>query len=198
MGQKQIEQMLADFQSTFEEFYDPDNHDTPEEVMNYGFYYLLYGMHYLGYRPNCVSGGGAVGGAVVFGWGVEFVPVDAGAVSHRDSGRLPCPQRAVFPGFSAERLDLSVRDGVGREPRVGFRMHGVLVAPPAHRLDPPAPGTGPGAGAASRGCVACGYEGPCVQKDDAEMIRQKLLASDTVVFATPLYYHGMSAQRNWL
>lgn len=39
-GQKQIEQMLADFQSTFEEFYDPDDHDTPEEVMNYGFYYM--------------------------------------------------------------------------------------------------------------------------------------------------------------
>lgn len=44
------------------------------------------------------------------------------------------------------------------------------------------------------GCVACGYEGPCVQKDDVEMIRQKLLASDMVVFATPLYYYGMTAQ----
>lgn len=80
-----------------------------------------------------MSGGGSVGGAVVFGWGVEFVPVDAGAVSHRDHGRLPCAQRAVFPGFPVERLVLSVRDGVGREPRVGFRMPGVLVAPPAHR-----------------------------------------------------------------
>lgn len=39
-GQKQIEQMLTDFQSTFEELYDPDDHDTPEEVMNYGFYYM--------------------------------------------------------------------------------------------------------------------------------------------------------------
>ena len=44
------------------------------------------------------------------------------------------------------------------------------------------------------GCVACGYEGSCVQKDDVEMIRQKLLASDMVVFATPLYYYGMTAQ----
>ena len=44
------------------------------------------------------------------------------------------------------------------------------------------------------GCVACGYEGPCVQKDDVEMIRQKLLAADMVVFATPLYYYGMTAQ----
>ena len=44
------------------------------------------------------------------------------------------------------------------------------------------------------GCVACGYEGPCVQKDDVGQIRAKLLASDMVVFATPLYYYGMSAQ----
>lgn len=44
------------------------------------------------------------------------------------------------------------------------------------------------------GCVKCGYEGPCVQKDDVEIIRGELLASDMVVFATPLYYYGMSAQ----
>ena len=44
------------------------------------------------------------------------------------------------------------------------------------------------------GCVACGYEGPCVQKDDVEQIRAKLVASEMVVFATPLYYYGMSAQ----
>ena len=44
------------------------------------------------------------------------------------------------------------------------------------------------------GCVLCGYEGPCVQKDDVEMIRAKLLSSDMVVLATPLYYYGMSAQ----
>jgi len=44
------------------------------------------------------------------------------------------------------------------------------------------------------GCVRCGYEGPCVQKDDVEVIRQKLLRADMVVFATPLYYYGMSAQ----
>ena len=44
------------------------------------------------------------------------------------------------------------------------------------------------------GCVSCGYEGPCVQKDDVETIRGKLLGSDMVVFATPLYYYGMTAQ----
>lgn len=44
------------------------------------------------------------------------------------------------------------------------------------------------------GCVACGYEGPCVQKDDVDMIKTRLLSSDMVVFATPLYYYGMSAQ----
>ena len=44
------------------------------------------------------------------------------------------------------------------------------------------------------GCVACGYEGSCVQKDDVEIIKANLLSSDMVVFATPLYYYGMSAQ----
>ena len=44
------------------------------------------------------------------------------------------------------------------------------------------------------GCVACGYEGPCVQRDGMEALRPKLLAADMVVFATPLYYYGMSAQ----
>ncbi|MBP3730903.1 MAG: flavodoxin family protein [Mailhella sp.] len=44
------------------------------------------------------------------------------------------------------------------------------------------------------GCVHCGYEGPCVQKDDMEVLRKKILASDMMVFATPLYYYGMSAQ----
>ncbi len=45
-----------------------------------------------------------------------------------------------------------------------------------------------------KGCIACGYEGPCVQKDDMEIIRRKLLQSDMVVFVSPLYYYGMSAQ----
>lgn len=44
------------------------------------------------------------------------------------------------------------------------------------------------------GCIACGYEGFCVQHDDNAQIREAILASDMVVFATPLYYYGMSAQ----
>lgn len=44
------------------------------------------------------------------------------------------------------------------------------------------------------GCIACGYEGDCVQRDDNEGIRKALLSCDMVVFATPLYYYGMSAQ----
>lgn len=44
------------------------------------------------------------------------------------------------------------------------------------------------------GCVRCGYEGPCVQKDDMEAIRRVILDSDMMVFVTPLYYYGMSAQ----
>ena len=44
------------------------------------------------------------------------------------------------------------------------------------------------------GCIHCGYEGPCVQKDDVETIRGKILGADMMVFVTPLYYYGMSAQ----
>ena len=44
------------------------------------------------------------------------------------------------------------------------------------------------------GCVHCGYEGPCVQKDDVERFRGQILGADMLVFVTPLYYYGMSAQ----
>lgn len=44
------------------------------------------------------------------------------------------------------------------------------------------------------GCVRCGYEGPCVQKDAVNGIRAKILSADMLVFVTPLYYYGMSAQ----
>lgn len=44
------------------------------------------------------------------------------------------------------------------------------------------------------GCIACGYDGPCVRKDDMETFRKQILAADMLVFATPLYYYGMSAQ----
>lgn len=44
------------------------------------------------------------------------------------------------------------------------------------------------------GCIRCGYEGPCAQKDEMETIRPMILQADMLVFATPLYYYGMSAQ----
>ena len=44
------------------------------------------------------------------------------------------------------------------------------------------------------GCIRCGYEGPCVQKDEVERIRSKILDADMMVFVTTLYYYGMSAQ----
>ncbi len=48
------------------------------------------------------------------------------------------------------------------------------------------------------GCVRCGYEGPCVQNDDVTNIRLKILDSDMIVFVTPLYYFGMTAQLKML
>lgn len=44
------------------------------------------------------------------------------------------------------------------------------------------------------GCDYCGMAGPCCQKDDMSLIRDELLNCDLVVFVTPLYYFGMSAQ----
>lgn len=44
------------------------------------------------------------------------------------------------------------------------------------------------------GCVRCGYEGPCVQRDGMEEIKGVILSSDMLVFVTPLYYYGMTAQ----
>jgi len=44
------------------------------------------------------------------------------------------------------------------------------------------------------GCVACGYEGPCALSDDFDVLRNKILGSDMLVFATPLYYYGITAQ----
>lgn len=44
------------------------------------------------------------------------------------------------------------------------------------------------------GCEHCGMNGECVHKDDNHVIRDALLASDMVVFVTPIYYFGMSAQ----
>ncbi len=47
---------------------------------------------------------------------------------------------------------------------------------------------------ACTGCVSCGYEGPCVQNDDMQGLKTRILSADMIVFATPLYYYGFSAQ----
>ncbi len=44
------------------------------------------------------------------------------------------------------------------------------------------------------GCIACGYDGPCVQKDDMAEVREAVMDSDMLVFASPLYFFGFSAQ----
>ena len=43
------------------------------------------------------------------------------------------------------------------------------------------------------GSVACGFEGSNADDDNA-MIRDAILESDMVVFASPLYYYGVTAQ----
>ena len=43
-------------------------------------------------------------------------------------------------------------------------------------------------------CNSCGMNGPCVFKDDFEFVREHIVNADSVVFATPMYYFGISAQ----
>ncbi len=45
-----------------------------------------------------------------------------------------------------------------------------------------------------QGCDKCGMNGECVYKDDNYIIWDALLETDMVVFVTPIYYFGMSAQ----
>ena len=44
------------------------------------------------------------------------------------------------------------------------------------------------------GCYACQKLDRCVQKDDANEIVEKMLASDVIVLATPVYFYSMDAQ----
>jgi multimeric flavodoxin WrbA len=44
------------------------------------------------------------------------------------------------------------------------------------------------------GCHACGKTGECVIKDDMQSLYGKLMEVDGVVFGTPVYFYGMTAQ----
>lgn len=43
-------------------------------------------------------------------------------------------------------------------------------------------------------CNKCEMNGECVFKDDFEFVRNNIVDADAVVFATPMYYFGVSAQ----
>ena len=43
-------------------------------------------------------------------------------------------------------------------------------------------------------CNKCGMNGECVFKDDFEFVKANIVDADAVVFATPMYYFGISAQ----
>lgn len=43
-------------------------------------------------------------------------------------------------------------------------------------------------------CNSCGMDGPCVFDDDFEIVRNRIIPADMVVFATPMYYFGVSSQ----
>ena len=43
-------------------------------------------------------------------------------------------------------------------------------------------------------CNKCGISGQCVFKDDFEFVKENIIDADAVVFASPMYYFGISAQ----
>lgn len=43
-------------------------------------------------------------------------------------------------------------------------------------------------------CYACGKTGKCIQKDGMEEILEKLIQSDVILLATPVYFYSMDAQ----
>ncbi len=43
-------------------------------------------------------------------------------------------------------------------------------------------------------CYACKEKGECVLKDDLSELYSKMLEADGIVFGTPIYYYGMTAQ----
>ena len=45
------------------------------------------------------------------------------------------------------------------------------------------------------GCGLCSFHGkPCPQKDDAEAVQLKMLAADTIIMASPVYFYSICAQ----
>ena len=44
------------------------------------------------------------------------------------------------------------------------------------------------------GCNHCSMDGPCVFNDDFNEVRSNIINADAVVFASPMYYFGLSAQ----
>lgn len=45
-----------------------------------------------------------------------------------------------------------------------------------------------------KGCLTCQNTQHCVIRDDGDTIAQTMLTADVIVFATPIYYYGMSGQ----
>ena len=43
-------------------------------------------------------------------------------------------------------------------------------------------------------CNRCGMDGDCVFNDDFNFVRENIVDADVVVFASPMYYFGVSAQ----
>ncbi|MDD6211308.1 MAG: NAD(P)H-dependent oxidoreductase [Bacteroidales bacterium] len=43
---------------------------------------------------------------------------------------------------------------------------------------------------------SCRMDGSCTLKDNFEIVRPYIVTADMIVFATPMYYFGISSQMN--
>ena len=45
-----------------------------------------------------------------------------------------------------------------------------------------------------KGCYGCQKTGECVTKDDMQTLKEKMIEADGILFGTPVYFYGMTAQ----
>jgi len=45
-----------------------------------------------------------------------------------------------------------------------------------------------------KGCYSCHQTGECITKDDMQALREKMIEAEGILFGTPVYFYGMTAQ----
>ena len=124
-------------------------------------------------RVSVAEGTAAAGGSLLSAWAAEPVP------QKRRNGKMKILVRTGSPRKNGNSSTLASEFIRGAE-EAG---HEVVRFDAAFKKVHPC-----------IACNQCGMNGPCVFKDDFEFVRKHIVDADCVVFATPMYYFGISAQ----